>query len=138
MDSGNFIFHFHRGFQRNFDFCLNLVNRFIFRLIPENESFEGQNAENEKNKNFFKKEKNVDSQISERVMKVVSEQLGIEPEKLTMDTSFINDLGTDSLDLVELVMAIEEEFQISIPEEAASDVQTIGDVVRQIEEGMKN
>lgn len=80
----------------------------------------------------------MDSQISERVMKVVSEQLGIEPEKLTMDTSFINDLGTDSLDLVELVMAIEEEFQISIPEEAASDVQTIGDVVRQIEEGMKN
>ncbi len=71
--------------------------------------------------------------ITERVMKVVSEQLGIEQEKLTLETSFINDLGSDSLDLVELVMELEEEFQITIPEEATEDAQTIGDVVRQIE-----
>jgi len=76
----------------------------------------------------------VDTQnIKERVFKVVSEQLGIEQEKLTMDTSFIQDLGSDSLDLVELTMELEEEFQITIPEEVAEDTQTIGDVVRNIE-----
>jgi len=73
------------------------------------------------------------SNITERVMKVVSEQLGHEMDKLTLETSFINDLGSDSLDLVELVMELEEEFQITIPEEATDDVQTIGDVVRHIE-----
>lgn len=76
----------------------------------------------------------MDSQnITERVMKVVSEQLGIDQDKLTLETSFINDLGSDSLDLVELVMELEEEFQITIPEEATDDVQTIGDVIRHIE-----
>lgn len=75
----------------------------------------------------------MDSNITERVMRVVSEQLGIEQERLTLETSFINDLGSDSLDLVELVMELEEEFQITIPEEATDDVQTIGDVVRHIE-----
>lgn len=83
---------------------------------------------------LFLKEINVDSQnITERVMKVVSEQLGIDQDKLTLETSFINDLGSDSLDLVELVMELEEEFQITIPEEATDDVQTIGDVIRHIE-----
>ncbi|MBQ6107027.1 MAG: acyl carrier protein [Thermoguttaceae bacterium] len=71
--------------------------------------------------------------IAERVFKIVSEQLGYELDKLTEDTSFIQDLGSDSLDLVELTMELEEEFQISIPEEAADDIQTIGDVIRRIE-----
>ena len=76
--------------------------------------------------------------IAERVFKIVSEQLGYELDKLTEDTSFIQDLGSDSLDLVELTMELEEEFQISIPEEAADDIQTIGDVIRRIEmEGNK-
>ncbi|MCR5164131.1 MAG: acyl carrier protein [Thermoguttaceae bacterium] len=71
--------------------------------------------------------------IAERVFKIVSEQLGYDQDKLTEDTSFIQDLGSDSLDLVELTMELEEEFQITIPEEATDDIQTIGDVIRSIE-----
>lgn len=71
--------------------------------------------------------------IAERVFKIVSEQLGYDLDKLTEDTSFIQDLGSDSLDLVELTMELEEEFQITIPEEATDDIQTIGDVIRSIE-----
>lgn len=71
--------------------------------------------------------------ITERVFKIVSEQLGYDQDKLTRDKSFIKDLGSDSLDLVELTMELEEEFQISIPEEAADDIQTIGDVIDSIE-----
>ena len=71
--------------------------------------------------------------IAERVFKIVSEQLGYDQDKLTEETSFIQDLGSDSLDLVELTMELEEEFQITIPEEAADDIQTIGDVIRSIE-----
>ena len=75
----------------------------------------------------------MDQNITERVMKVVGDQLGFEMDKLTPETSFVQDLGADSLDIVELVMALEEEFQITIPEEANDDVQTIGDAVRHIE-----
>ena len=71
--------------------------------------------------------------IAERVFRIVSERLGYDQDKLTMDTSFIQDLGSDSLDLVELTMELEEEFQITIPEEAADDIQTIGDVITSIE-----
>ena len=71
--------------------------------------------------------------IAERVFKIVSEQLGYDQDKLTEDTSFIQDLGSDSLELVELTMELEEEFQITIPEEATDDIQTIGDVIRSIE-----
>ena len=75
----------------------------------------------------------MDQNITERVMKVVGDQLGFEMDKLSSETSFVQDLGADSLDIVELVMALEEEFQITIPEEANDDVQTIGDAVRHIE-----
>ncbi len=75
----------------------------------------------------------MDQNITERVMKVVGDQLGFEMDKLSPETSFVQDLGADSLDIVELVMALEEEFQITIPEEANDDVQTIGDAVRHIE-----
>lgn len=75
--------------------------------------------------------------VKERVLNVVSEQLGFNKEDLTMETSFINDLGSDSLDLVELVMELEEEFGITIPEEATDDVQTIGDVVEHIEKELE-
>ena len=70
--------------------------------------------------------------VEERVMNIVSEQMGFEKEKLTLDTSFVGDLGSDSLDQVELMMQLEDEFGISIPEEATENVQTIGDVVRLI------
>ncbi|MDO4571508.1 MAG: acyl carrier protein [Planctomycetia bacterium] len=67
--------------------------------------------------------------IKERVMRVVSDQLSIDPDKLTEDTRFVADLGADSLDIVELVMALEEEFQIEFPEEKVESAETIGDVI---------
>ena len=64
--------------------------------------------------------------IFDRVKKVVVEQLEVEPEKVTPDASFANDLQADSLDVVELVMALEEEFDIEIPDEAAEQIDTVG------------
>ena len=61
--------------------------------------------------------------VEERVVDIVSEQLGVEKEKITLETSFVNDLGADSLDTVELVMELEEEFDISIPDESAEKIQ---------------
>ena len=70
------------------------------------------------------------SDISERVKKIVVEHLGVEPDKVTEQASFIDDLGADSLDTVELVMAFEEEFGIEIPDEAAESIGTVGDAVK--------
>lgn len=64
--------------------------------------------------------------IFDRVKKVVVEQLEVEPEKVTPEASFANDLQADSLDVVELVMALEEEFDIEIPDEAAEQIDTVG------------
>ncbi|MEL6373353.1 MAG: acyl carrier protein [Pseudomonadota bacterium] len=77
------------------------------------------------------------SDIAERVKKIVVEHLGIEAEKVTEKASFIDDLGADSLDTVELVMAFEEEFSCEIPDEAASDIQTVGDAVKFLEKNAK-
>ena len=71
--------------------------------------------------------------IKQRVVKIVAEQMGVAPEKVTPETSFINDLGADSLDTVELLMEFEDEFGISIPEEEAEKIQTVGDVLRYVE-----
>ncbi len=65
----------------------------------------------------------------ERVIEIVCEQLSTSKENVTMQTSFINDLGADSLDTVELVMEFEERFGIEIPDEAAEKIQTVGDAV---------
>lgn len=65
----------------------------------------------------------------EKVKKTVAEQLTVEEEKITPKSSFIDDLGADSLDLVELVMAFEEEFEIEIPDEAAEKILTVQDAV---------
>ena len=73
------------------------------------------------------------SDIAERVKKIVVEHLGVEEEKVTEAASFIDDLGADSLDTVELVMAFEEEFDIEIPDDAAEHIQTVGDAVKFIE-----
>lgn len=70
----------------------------------------------------------VDS-VEERVISIVAEQLGVSKEQVTPETSFINDLGADSLDTVELVMELEEEFGISIPDDAADKIQTVGQVI---------
>ena len=73
------------------------------------------------------------SDISERVKKIVVEHLGVESEKVIDSASFVDDLGADSLDTVELVMAFEEEFNIEIPDEIAEKITTIKDAIAHIE-----
>ena len=70
--------------------------------------------------------------IEERVTRIVCNQMGTSPDKITSDTSFVNDLGADSLDTVELVMEFEDEFEISIPDEDAEKIQTVGNAVEYI------
>jgi acyl carrier protein len=71
--------------------------------------------------------------VEERVIDIVAEQLGVDKEKVSRDTSFVNDLGADSLDQVELVMELEEEFDIDIPDDAAEKIQTVGQAIEFIE-----
>ena len=73
------------------------------------------------------------SDTAERVKKIVVEHLNVDPEKVTDGASFIEDLGADSLDTVELVMAFEEEFSIEIPDDAAESIVTVGDAVKYID-----
>ena len=75
--------------------------------------------------------------IEERVIKIVCDQMGTTPDKVTRETSFINDLGADSLDTVELVMEFEEEFDITIPDEEAEKIQTVGQAIQYIEDHTK-
>jgi acyl carrier protein len=76
----------------------------------------------------------MNQEIFDRVKKIVAEQLEVAPEKVTPEASFANDLGADSLDVVELVMALEEEFDIEIPDEAAEQIDTVGKAVAHISE----
>jgi acyl carrier protein len=69
------------------------------------------------------------SEIAERVKKIVVEHLGVEDAKVTENASFVDDLGADSLDTVELVMAFEEEFSIEIPDDAAEKIATVKDAI---------
>ncbi len=69
------------------------------------------------------------SDIAAKVKKIVIEHLGVEPEKVVEGASFIDDLGADSLDTVELVMAFEEEFGVEIPDDAAEKIQTVNDAI---------
>ncbi len=72
--------------------------------------------------------------VLEKVKEVISEQLGIDDvDSITAETTFIDDLGADSLDIVELIMALEEEFDMEIPEEEAEKITSVGDVVKYIE-----
>lgn len=71
--------------------------------------------------------------IFEKVREIVARELKIEPEKITLDSAFVDDLGADSLDMVELVMALEDEFGISISDEEAQTIRTIRDAVEYIE-----
>ncbi|MBI5231702.1 MAG: acyl carrier protein [Coriobacteriales bacterium] len=68
-------------------------------------------------------------EIMEKVRGVIAEQLNVEDDVVTEDASFVDDLGADSLDIVELVMALEEEFGVSIPDEDAEKIRTVGDAV---------
>ena len=74
------------------------------------------------------------STVEQQVKKIVAEQLGVKEEEVTNDASFVDDLGADSLDTVELIMALEEEFGIEVPDEQAEKLLTVGDVVKYIEE----
>jgi acyl carrier protein len=69
------------------------------------------------------------SDVAERVKKIVIEHLGAEEAKVTENASFVDDLGADSLDTVELVMAFEEEFKVEIPDDAAEKIQTVKDAI---------
>ncbi|HSK48779.1 MAG TPA: acyl carrier protein [Coriobacteriia bacterium] len=72
-------------------------------------------------------------EILDKVRGVIVEQLNVDEDVVTEDASFIDDLGADSLDIVELVMALEEEFGISIPDEEAENIKSVGDAVNYIE-----
>ena len=68
-------------------------------------------------------------EIQEKVISIVSEQMGVDKSEINKDTSFVNDLNADSLDTVELVMEFEDEFEMSIPDEEAEQIQTVGQAV---------
>lgn len=77
------------------------------------------------------------STIAERVRKIVVEQLGVKEDELKNDASFVDDLGADSLDTVELVMALEEEFETEIPDEQAEKITTVQEAISFIEENLE-
>jgi len=70
--------------------------------------------------------------IFDKIKDIISDQLGIDADEISMDSSFIDDLGADSLDIVELIMALEGEFDMEIPDEEAEKIATVGDVVEYI------
>ena len=78
-----------------------------------------------------------DKPLDQRVKDIIVEQLGVKPEQVVPEAKFIEDLGADSLDTVELVMALEEEFSIEVPDEQAEKLQSVGDVMKYIEEAQQ-
>lgn len=72
--------------------------------------------------------------VFEKVQAILSEQLDIDPSEITMDSALLEDLGADSLDVVDLVMSIEDEFNLEVSDEALEEMTTVGDAVRYIEE----
>ena len=68
----------------------------------------------------------------EKIQQIIAEVLNIQPDEITMDTTFVDDLGADSLDVFQIIMGIEEEFDIQIPNEAAESIDTVSDAVEQI------
>jgi len=80
----------------------------------------------------------VAASVMERVKDIVADNLGVDRDKITPETSFVNDLGADSLDTVELVMELEEEFDIQIPDDQAEKIKTVGEAVDYIDAAIKN
>ena len=72
--------------------------------------------------------------VESKIRTIIAEQLGVKPEEVTPTASFVDDLGADSLDTVELIMALEEEFNVEIPDEDAEKMKTVGDAIKYIEE----
>lgn len=77
------------------------------------------------------------SEIADRVKNIVVDKLGVEPDQVTESASFITDLGADSLDTVELIMDFEKEFGVSIPDEEAEKIKTVGDAIAFVEKAQK-
>jgi acyl carrier protein len=109
----------------------NLFNSFTCHAVPGNAL--GFSTRHQHKPNKFM----ADKSIEEKVKDIIVEQLGVNPEQVTPQASFIEDLGADSLDIVELVMAFEEEFSVEVPDEDAEKLQTVGDVTKYIEERAK-
>ena len=76
--------------------------------------------------------------VESKIKTIIAEQLGVKPEEVTPNASFVDDLGADSLDTVELIMALEEEFNVEIPDEDAEKMKTVGDAIKYIEEKTAN
>ena len=72
----------------------------------------------------------------EKLQQIIAEVLNIDPEEITMNTTFVDDLGADSLDVFQIIMGIEEEFDIEIPNEAAEQIVTVGDAIEQIKNAL--
>ena len=77
------------------------------------------------------------SEIEQQIVPLIAEKLGVKPSEVTMDASFTNDLGADSLDTVELMLDFEKKFNITIPDDQQENIVTVGDVIRLIEEEQK-
>jgi len=78
------------------------------------------------------------SDITSRVKAIIADKLGVDESEVTPEASFTNDLGADSLDIVELIMEFEKEFNIGIPDDQAEKISTVGDAIKYIEEHVKN
>ena len=88
--------------------------------------------------NVFEPQNNIKmSDIAEKVKSIIVEKLGVEASEVTPEASFTNDLGADSLDTVELIMEFEKEFSVSIPDDQAENIQTVGQAITYLEENAK-
>lgn len=76
--------------------------------------------------------------VFEKVKAIVVEQLDVDEDKVTLEAAIAEDLGADSLDVVDLIMSIEEEFEVEVPDEAVEKIKTVGDIVKFIEENHEN
>jgi acyl carrier protein len=119
------------------DFLYPVESRFQPEVKTNSNTFRGPGANSSNRNPPSWRSVNVAS-VAERVIEIVAEQLGVDKEKITPETSFVNDLGADSLDTVELVMELEEEFDINIPDDAAEKIQTVGQAIKFIEEAQNS
>jgi acyl carrier protein len=99
----------------------------VLRANPHNESFRQHFEERRDRRNQM-----ATSAIEAKVKSIIADQLGVGEDEIKPESSFIEDLGADSLDIVELVMAMEEEFEVEIPDEEAENIKTVGDAINYI------